>query len=140
MVILPRLTLKQKLLSASAKALRVCWRNPNYEISFESLHKMSKRATPEQMMRYKLSLCLYRLYNSPFNLKDFNSKEFIRLNVNQILTSRQSYFITGKSNNLKIGLNCLSNRLYLVNKTIPLQWLNESLNTFKVKCKELMKL
>ena len=114
-----KVTLKQKLLSTSAKALRVCWRNPSYEISFEALHKMSKRATPEQMMRYKLSLCLYRLYNSPFNLKEFNSKEFIRLNENQILTSRQTCFITGKSNNLKIGLNCLSNRLYLLNKNYP---------------------
>ena len=37
-------------------------------------------------------------------------------------------------------LSLLSNRLYLLNKTIPLQWLNESLCTFKVKCKELMKL
>ena len=130
-----KVTLKQKLLSASAKALRVCWKNPSYDISFEALHKMSKRATPEQMMRYKLSLCLYRLYNIPFN-----SKEFIRLNENHILTSRQTFFITGKSNNLKIGLNCLSNRLFLLNKTIPLNWLNESLCTFKVKCKELLKL
>ena len=130
-----KVMLKQKLLSASAKALRVCWKNPSHDISFEALHKMSKRATPKQMMRYKLSLCLYRLYNITFN-----SKEFLRLNENQILTSRQTFFITGKSNNLKIGLNCLSNCLFFLNKTIPLNWLKKSLCTFKVKCKELMML
>ena len=108
-------------------------RTPSNHISFEALHKLSKRATPEQMMRYKLSLCLYKLYSVPFN-----SKEFLRLNENQILTSQQTFFIAGRSNKLKIGLNCLSNRLSLLNKTIPLTWLNESLCTFKVKCKELM--
>ena len=40
-------------------------RTPSNHISFEALHKLSKRATPEQMMRYKLSLCLYKLYNVP---------------------------------------------------------------------------
>ena len=108
-------------------------KNLSYYISFEALHRMSKRATPEQMIRYKLSLCLYKLYNVLFN-----SKEFLRLNENQILTSQQTFFITGRSNNLKIGLNCLSNRLSLLNKTIPLNWLNESLCTYKVKCKKLM--
>ena len=95
-----KVSLKQKLLSASAKALKVCWKNPSNNISFEALHKLSKRATPEQMMRYKLSLCLYKLYNVPFN-----SKEFLRLNENQILASQQTFFIAGRSNKLKIGLN-----------------------------------
>ena len=57
-------TLKQKLLSASAKALKVCWKSPSYYISFDSLHKISKRATPEQLMKYKLALSLHKLYNT----------------------------------------------------------------------------
>ena len=35
-------------------------------------------------------------------------------------------------------LRRLSNRLSLPNKTIPLNWLNESLCAYKVKCKKLM--
>ena len=70
-------------------------------VSFELLQRMSKRATPEKLVKYKLTLCLHKIYNT-----DFNSKEFIRLNVNQILTSRQEKFFTLKSNNIKVGINC----------------------------------
>ena len=59
------------------------------------------------------------------------------INFNQILTSRQSKFITLKSNRTKIGLNSLANRLYILNGNIPLDWLNLAIGTFEVKCKEL---
>ena len=85
-------------------------------------------------MNYKLSLCLHRIHNT-----DFNSKEFICLNINQILTSRQENFISCKSNNIKIGLKCLANRFYLQNGKIPLQWLNNSIEMFKIKCKKNMR-
>ena len=57
-----KVTLKQKLLSASAKALKVCARLADSDISFINLHAMCNRATPIQVMRYKLALCLYKLY------------------------------------------------------------------------------
>ena len=120
-------------MSALAKALKVCWKKMDNFVSFESLHKMSKRTTPEKLMKYKLALCLHRIYNS-----DFNSKEFIRLNVNQIVTSRQDKFISLKSNNIKVGINCLANRFYILNGIIPLEWLNNTIETFKVKCKKLI--
>ena len=126
-------TLKQKLLSASARALKLCWKCPSDHISFESLHLMSKRATPDQLMKYKLALCLHKLYNV-----QFNSSEFCLLNENQILTSRQTHFVSIKSNNLRVGINRLSNRLYVLNKAIPLNWLNDSLSTYKIKCKKLL--
>ena len=46
--------------------------------------------------------------------------------------------ITSKSDNLKIGVNCLANRLCLLNKIIPLSWLNDTIETSKVKCKKLL--
>ena len=118
-------TLNRKLLSASACAQGVCWKNENNYVSFESLHKLSQRATPDQFIKYKIALCLFKMYNI-----NYNNIEFIRLNLNQVLTSRQTHFITSKSNNLKIGVNCLTNRLYLFNGIIPLSWLNDSINTF----------
>ena len=32
----------------------------------------------------------------------------------------------------------LSNRLYELNKTIPLNWLNDSIGKYKVKCKRII--
>ena len=69
---------------------------------------------------------------------DFNSFEFVGLNFNQILTSRQTDFVSLKNNTFKVGINSLSNRLYILNNIIPLQWLTLSLDTFKVKCKKLL--
>ena len=125
-------TLKQKMLSASAKALKVCCKSITDGISFPTLHKLCDRATPDQMMIYKLVLSLYKLYNL-----NFNSFEFIALNFNQIITSRQTNFITLKNNRIRVGINCLANRLYVLNGKIPLSWLNLSFVTYKVKCKEI---
>ena len=46
-----KMTLKQKWLSASAKALRVSNKVMDYNQSFYSLHAMCKRATPEMFMK-----------------------------------------------------------------------------------------
>ena len=125
-------SLKQKILSASAKALRVCSKVTDYYQSFASVHSVCKRATPEMLMKYKLALCLYKLYN-----ENLNSIEFTLLNVNQILTGRQTHFKIQKSNKYRVGLNALTNRLYYINDDIPLDWLNNSLSTYKIKCKKL---
>ena len=114
-------TLKQKLLSASAMALRVSIRHCDYSQSFINLHKMCDRATPESILKYKLALSLHKLYNM-----DYNSIEFAQLNYNQIFTSRQTYFKILKNNAFKVGLNSLSNRLSILNNEIPLAWLNLS--------------
>ena len=68
--------LKLKLLSASAKALTICWKKLDPFVSFEALHMISKRATPEKLMQYKLALCLHKIYNTYFN-----SMEFLRLDL-----------------------------------------------------------
>ena len=68
---------KQNLLSASAKALRVCLKLYDNHISFNELHKMCKRASPEQFMFYKMAICLFKLYNM-----EFNPIEFVLLNEN----------------------------------------------------------
>ena len=83
------------------------------------------------MLKYKLALCLFKLYN-----KDFNLIEFEILNFNQILIGRQTNFIKSKSNSLKVGINSLANRLFVINNGIPLNWLNMSIDTFKVHCKK----
>ena len=64
-------TLKQKLLSASARALKVCNKYTDNNVSFEAIHDLCNRATPIKMQKYKLAICLYKLYNSEFNPIEF---------------------------------------------------------------------
>ena len=79
--------LKQKLLGVSAKAIKVSMYYPDPMISFIKIHEMNKRAPPETMLLYKLSIQLFKLYN-----QNEHSLEWVSLNLNQILTSRQSKF------------------------------------------------
>ena len=124
--------LKQKILSSSARAIKMCTKNCDPMTSFQRLHEIAGRATPEKLMQYKLALSLFKLYNG-----DQNSLEFSALNFAQVLTTRQTTFMITKNNKLKVGLNALCNRLRILNNKIPLTWLNLSLDTFKVKCKKL---
>ena len=83
-------------------------------------------------MKYKLALCLFKLYN-----ENYNPFEFLNSNINQVIMRRQINFKILKSNSYKVGNNSLSNRLYNINDEIPLSWLNASDDAFKVKCKRL---
>ena len=80
---------------------------------------------------------IQKTYFSKNILQVFNIIEFVHLNQNQILTSRQTMFKTLKSNAFKVGMNSLTNRLTHINDFIPLTWLNMSIDTFKVHCKKL---
>ena len=71
-------------------------------------------------------------------LFEYNVVEFCMLNFNQVITSRQTNFITLKNNRTKVGINSLSNRLHVINNLIPLEWLNLSIGSFKVNCKKLL--
>ena len=124
---------KQQLLSASANALRLCTPGNNDRISFEELHVLNQRATPTQIMQYKHSLLLYKLYNRKEPIQ-----EWVMLNFQQTLGSRQTNFNIIRSNNYKIGNNLLCNRLQIINNLIPLSWLNLSIESYKMKCKELL--
>ena len=94
------------------------------------LTKMNNRATPEAILYYKLAIQLYKLYNS-----NVHTYDWVLLNTNQIFTSRQTTFMAFKSNTSKVGLNLLVNRLSILNGKIPLIWLNETMTSFKLKCK-----
>ena len=106
---------------------------PNPMISFANIHVMNQRATPESMLLYRLSIQLFKLYNT-----NVDSLEWVSLYWNQILTSRQSKFAILKTNVTKVGLNILANGLSALNSKIPLDWLSGSLDSFKVKAKRLL--
>ena len=92
---------------------------------------MFNRATPENYLKYRHALALYKIL-----WRNNNSLEFAALNFNFILTSRQSNFKALKNNRLKVGLNALANHFYILNNRIPLCELNKSLDSFKIYCKK----
>ena len=101
-------------------------------ISYVNIHSMNNPAQPEAIMKYKLSLQLFKLYNTAEYSLEWTSQNF-----NQILTSRQRTFSITKTNDRKVGLNLFSNMLSALNGTISLELLNNSKDWFKVKCKRL---
>ena len=113
------------------KALKICAKFNTDNISFVRLHEMYNRATPEKILLYKYSLELHKL----FNTNEYNS-EWVYFNLNQKYTSRQSKFITRKSNQKKVGLNALANRLSVLNNKIPLIMFNSSRDSFKIFSKK----
>jgi hypothetical protein len=122
---------KQLLLSASAKALKLCNKEYSNDNSYIALHKINKRATPSQFFIYKHALLLFKLYNCVDSTTDW-----IYLNFQQILTSLQTNFIISRENNYKIGSNLICNRLTISNTLIPLEWLTLSYGSFNLKCKD----
>jgi hypothetical protein len=82
-------------------------------------------------MIYKHSLLLHKLYNDRHPLT-----EWTNLNFQHQFSMRQGQFTVAKTNKYKIGENILVNRLSVVNNLIPLDWLNLSYATYKLKCKE----
>ena len=130
-VIFTGIVFSQSVLNNTANVLKTSQRHPDRMESYINIHKSCKRALPKQIIEYKHAILLHKLYNEKQPVTDW-----IKLNTNQILTSRQTYFKIARSNNFKIGNNKLTTRLCILNNKIILQDLNMSLDSFKVKFKK----
>ena len=133
--LLPKLkkNLKSALHSASANALKLCTPYYDYTMSYNFLHTINERATPAKFMLYKHALQLHKL----FNLYE-PPQDWLALNFSQLTSRRQTHFSVTTNCNYKVGNNMLSNRLSILNNKIDLTWLNDTLSSFKVKCKKLL--
>ena len=100
--------------------------------SYERLHLIANRATPEQICQYKHALLLHKIYND-----NEQGADWLALNFNQNFNSRISKFITTDTCRFKIGKNIASNRLRTLNNKINLNDLNDKMATFKIKMKSL---
>ena len=124
--------LKKHLLSCSAQALKLLGNQDGLRISFETLHRINDRATPMQMLKYKHSLLLFKLYNSTVRNEDW-----IDLNFNQSFNSRSNKCRIFDESNVRVGKNILTNRLTVINNQIEYDLLNKSLVSYKIACKRL---
>ena len=82
------------------------------------------------MSTYKHAIELFKLYNT-----NSMSDDWISLNIQQNFNERNGKFQIYNISNYKVGRNLLFKSL---NNKIDYSWFNESLNTFKVKCKKLL--
>ena len=101
-------------------------------MSYDLLHSINKRAQPDQILKYKLALMLFKLYRDKIP-----SREWLALNDEQTFTSRQTKFHVNSTSNYKVGYNTPTRRLTLINNKIELVWLNLSFDSYKIKCKNL---
>ena len=120
-------------MSASANALKLCLSQLPLNTSHETIHRLAKRGTPSQMSLYKHALQLYKLHNSTSM-----SDDWIDLNVQQNFNRRNDHIQIFNRSNYKVGRNLLVNRFKNLSNKINYSWLNESFNSFKVKCKKLL--
>ena len=121
---------KKQLLSASVMALKWCetWSDPM--MSSERTHEIHNWATPIKMMKYKLVLQLYKLYNT-----DESNNGLMDLNFQQNFNGRNNHAQIMNSSNSMIGKNNIANRLNCINNHID--WLNHSFKSFTIKCKKI---
>ena len=113
--------------------LKIAQKDYNNEKSFQELHKESKRATPKMWCNYVHCCALYDVVvtGKPNVLQ-------CRLMENSLVEQRFQGLKFTKSNRLKIGANCLSNRVMYVSHKLKFNWLMYSKTMFKMQCKKLM--
>ena len=122
----------KKLKLASANAIRSCDKTLTIFDTHTHIHSISGRALPDQMINYKHAIQMYKLFN-----QCQPDSEFMHMNFqfNQNPRIKHANFFTRQ--NYHIGQNILLNRLAHLNDKIERTWLDQSLNTFKIKCKQL---
>ena len=123
---------KQQILAASSNALKILGNVSGLRTSFVQLHINEKRALPVDFAKYRLSIQLFKIYNGQGLSVDWQD-----MNVQQNFNARNDMFHINDFSNIKIGKNVMCNRLTILNRLIKLDWLNLSLNAFKLKAKNI---
>ena len=84
------------------------------------------------MINYKHAIQMYKLFN-----QCQPDSEFMHMNFQFNQNPRIKHANFFMRQNYHIGQNILLNRLSHLNDKIERSWLDQSLNTFKIKCKQL---
>ena len=117
---------------ASANALRIISNEMTIYHTHTEIHKMAKRALPDQMIQYKHALMMYKLF-----IHCTPDNEFVHLNFQANLNQRLQHHKFLKMQNYSVGNNILLNRMCSLNNTILKSMTDVSYLSYKLKCKEL---
>ena len=83
--------------------------------------------------KYRLAIQLYKIYNG----MEMN-EDWIDMNYQQNFNARNRMFQINDYSRLKIRRKVICNRLNELNNQVNLDWLNQSLISFKLKMKSLL--
>jgi hypothetical protein len=104
------LYLKNNIRSASANGFQICTPNFNYMMSYDHLHSVNNRAQPHQILKYKFTLLLFKLYRVKIPTRDW-----LALNHGQSFTSHRTKCILTTITNYKVGKNIPIRRSTVIN-------------------------
>ena len=93
---------------------------------------LSNRALPNDMMKYRLAIQLYKIYNGFI----INGR-WIDMSLQQNFNARQMMVQVTDVSNIKVGKNILMNRLTVINNENDYNWLNLSLISYNLNCKSV---
>ena len=132
--LLPTLSpnMKAQLLAASAAPLKLVNSNYDRRLSYNRLHEQCNRATPDQVTKYRHSLLLHRVYND-----QTQGSDWVSINFNQNFNVRLHTIFFVKTNHYRVGNNLITNRLNILNGLVTFDMLNQSLESFKLRMKEI---
>ena len=119
---IPSLTRQTKiqLMSASASPLKLCCPTYKFSVSFERLHSLTKRATPNTLWKFKHALLLHKIYNSVDQ-----SLDWLDISFNQQFNERTITMNFFDNSKFKQEKNLLCNRFVCINNKITYQSLNQ---------------
>ena len=123
---------KQQLLAASSRALKVINYVNDLRISYHQLHIQEKRATPMNFAKYKLAIQLHKIYN---RVED--NEDWLDMNEQQNFNARNEKFHINDYSRTKVGRNVICNRLTCLNGELKLEWFNLTKLAFKIKAKSI---
>ena len=126
---------KNMLMSASASPLKICYRMYDRSISFERLHNLMNRSTPNTIMKLTHALILHKIYNT-----EIPNHNWLDLFFNQNFNNRNQNANFIDTSRFKQGKNLLINRFTCINNLIPYNVLNLKYGAFKIWCKNKFKL
>jgi hypothetical protein len=121
---------KKLLLSTSVNALKLCNAIHYPNISYVDLHKLHKKALPNNFCTYRHCLLLFKVFNNKILERDW-----LNLNFQMINTRRTTLFEIQNCSVYKVGNNILSNRLSCLKRKLQLESLNLSFEMYKITCK-----
>jgi exonuclease III len=125
---------KNMLMSASASPLKICYRMYDRSISFERLHNLMNRSTPNTIMKLTHALILHKIYNT-----EIPNHNWLDLFFNQNFNNRNQNANFIDTSRFKQGKNLLINRFTCINNLIPYNVLNLKYGAFKIWCKNKFK-
>lgn len=117
---------KKRLKAASVGIIRSALNLYEWNLSYDDLHEVAGRGTPEQMAQYQHALAYYDLFNSRIPHSIWHTCD-----QKKLTNERNNFQLIPQTNKTKIGLNSLDNRLNHITKLIPTTHLSLTKQSFK---------